>query len=157
MPAVPGAGEDAAGLRAANAGLRELLAERDAEIAVLRGQVAELAGLRARAAELAAEAAGLQAQVTDLAARVGQNSKNSSRPPSSDGPAARCQAVRRVVEAASVVIRRRSAARTESPAPRASVGWPAESLTWSSGWTPARPPRSGIPEYDVRAICQLMQ
>ena len=58
---------------------------RDAEIAVLRGQVAELGVLRARAAELLAEAAGLQAQVADLAARVGQNSQNSSKPPSSDG------------------------------------------------------------------------
>ena len=65
MPAVPG---DAAGLRAANARLRELLAERDAEVAGLRALVAEL-----------------QAQVADLAARLGQNSKNSSRPPSSDG------------------------------------------------------------------------
>ena len=41
--------------------------------------------LRARAAELLAEAAGLQAQVADLAARVGMNSQNSSKPPSSDG------------------------------------------------------------------------
>jgi transposase len=49
-------------------GLRALLAERDAEIAGLRAQVAEL-----------------QAQVADLAARVRQNSKNSSKPPSSDG------------------------------------------------------------------------
>ena len=58
----------AAELRAANARLRELLAERDAEVADLRALVA-----------------GLQAQVADLAARVRQNSKNSSRPPSSDG------------------------------------------------------------------------
>jgi transposase len=85
VPEIPGVPDDAAGLRAANARLRELLAVRDAEIAVLRGQVAELGALRARAAELLAEAAGLQAQVADLAARVGQNSQNSSRPPSSDG------------------------------------------------------------------------
>ena len=58
----------AAGLRAANGRLRELLAQRDAEIARLRAQVAEL-----------------QEQVADLAARVGQDSKNSSKPPSSDG------------------------------------------------------------------------
>jgi hypothetical protein len=58
--------------------LRELLAERDAEIARLRAQLAETAGLR----ELVAE---LQGQVADLAARVNQNSKNSSKPPSSDG------------------------------------------------------------------------
>jgi len=63
--AVPG---DEAGLRAANARLRELLAERDAEVAGLRALVAEL-----------------QAQVADLAARAGQNSRNSSRPPSQDG------------------------------------------------------------------------
>jgi hypothetical protein len=50
-PAVPG---DEAGLRAANARLRELLAERDAEVAGLRVLVAEL-----------------QAQVADLAARAG--------------------------------------------------------------------------------------
>jgi transposase len=61
-------GDAAAGLRAANARLRELLAGRDAEVAGLRVLVAEL-----------------QAQVADLAARLGQNSKNSSKPPSSDG------------------------------------------------------------------------
>ena len=77
--------DNAVALRAVNARLRELLAERDAEIAVLRGQVAELGALRARAAELQAEAAGLQSQVADLAARVAQNSKNSSKPPSADG------------------------------------------------------------------------
>ena len=85
VPEIPGVPDDAAGLRAANARLRELLAVRDAEIAVLRGQVAELGVLRARAAELLGEAAGLQAQVADLAARVGMNSQNSSKPPSSDG------------------------------------------------------------------------
>lgn len=68
MPDMPGVAEDAAGLRAANARLRELLAGRDAEVAELRALVAEL-----------------QAQVAELAARAGQNSKNSSRPPSSDG------------------------------------------------------------------------
>jgi transposase len=65
VPDVPG---DAAGLRAANARLRELLAERDAQVAELRALVA-----------------GLQAQVAELAARAGRNSKKSSRPPSSDG------------------------------------------------------------------------
>ena len=68
MPDMPGVPEDAAGLRAANARLRELLAGRDAEVAGLRALVVEL-----------------QAQVADLAARAGQNSKNSSMPPSSDG------------------------------------------------------------------------
>ena len=71
----PGPPGDAAGLRAANARLRELLAERDAEIAALRARVAEAEGL----------VAGLREQVAELAARAGQNSKNSSKPPSSDG------------------------------------------------------------------------
>ena len=66
VPDVPG--NAAAELRAANARLRALLAERDAEVVGLRALVA-----------------GLQAQVADLAARVRQNSKNSSKPPSSDG------------------------------------------------------------------------
>jgi Family of unknown function (DUF6444) len=74
-PGMPG---DVAGLRTANGRLRELLGERDAEIAVLRAQLAEVAQLRAQVTDL-------QAQVADLAARVGQNSKNSSKPPSADG------------------------------------------------------------------------
>ena len=68
VPEVPAVPDDAAGLRAANARLRELLAERDAEVAVLREQLA-----------------ALQSQVADLAARVASNSRNSSKPPSSDG------------------------------------------------------------------------
>jgi len=43
VPEVPGVPDDAAGLRAANARLRELLAERDKRIA---GQDAEIAVLR---------------------------------------------------------------------------------------------------------------
>jgi hypothetical protein len=35
--------------------------------------------------ELRVEVAGLKAQVTDLERRLAQNSRNSSRPPSSDG------------------------------------------------------------------------
>jgi transposase len=50
--------------------------ERDARIAVLEQQVVVLL----------AQVASLQAQVADLAARLGQNSQNSSKPPSSDGP-----------------------------------------------------------------------
>jgi Family of unknown function (DUF6444) len=72
MPGVP---DDAAGLRAANARLRELLAERDEQIAA---QDAEIAVLRE-------SLAGLQSQVADLAAQVKANSRNSSKPPSSDG------------------------------------------------------------------------
>jgi transposase len=68
VPDAPGMADDAAGLRADNARLRELLTLRDAEVAELRALVAEL-----------------QAKVADLTARAGQNSKNSSRPPSSDG------------------------------------------------------------------------
>ena len=55
--------------------LRELLAGRDAEIAALRARVAQAEGL----------VADLREQVAELAARVGQNSSNSSKPPSSDG------------------------------------------------------------------------
>ena len=73
MPGVPDSGES--GLRAANMRLRELLAERDERIA---GQDAEIALLRERLA-------GLQSQVADLAAQVKSNSRNSSKPPSSDG------------------------------------------------------------------------
>jgi uncharacterized small protein (DUF1192 family) len=69
--------EVTAGLRTANARLRELLAERDAHIAHLLAQGAQVGELQARVAEL-------QAQVADLTARVKQTSKNSSRPPSSD-------------------------------------------------------------------------
>jgi transposase len=75
MPGVSDSGDG--GLRAANTRLRELLAERDARIAE---QAAENAVLREVLAEL-------QSQVADLAARVKTNSRNSSRPPSSDGPA----------------------------------------------------------------------
>ena len=75
MPGVPDSGET--GLRAANTRLRELLAERDARIGE---QAAEIALLREALA-------GLQSQVADLGAQVKANSRNSSKPPSSDGPA----------------------------------------------------------------------
>ena len=79
VPETPGVADDAgAGLRTANARLRVLLAERDAQAGELRAQVAEL-----------------RAQVADLAARLSQNSKNSSRPPSSDGMAKPAPAVPR--------------------------------------------------------------
>ncbi len=70
--------EMVAGLRAANARLRELLVERDELVAELRVRVAE-------AGELREQVEQLRREVADLAARVKQNSKNSSRPPSSDG------------------------------------------------------------------------
>src|SRR3954471_3744800 len=47
---------------------------------------AELAALRAENAQWRAENARLQARVQALEARLGQNSTNSSRPPSSDPP-----------------------------------------------------------------------
>jgi hypothetical protein len=75
VPGVPDSGDG--GLRAANMRLRELLADRDARIVE---QAAENAVLREALAEL-------QWQVADLAAQVKANSRNSSRPPSSDGPA----------------------------------------------------------------------
>jgi transposase len=68
VPEIAAVPDDAAGLRAGSARLRELLAERDAEVAVLREQLS-----------------GLQSQVADLAARVASKSRNSSKPPSSDG------------------------------------------------------------------------
>jgi transposase len=73
VPGVPDGGD--AGLRAANARLRGLLAERDARI---EEQAAENAALREALAEL-------RSQVADLAAQVKSNSRNSSKPPSSDG------------------------------------------------------------------------
>jgi len=79
--------DDAAGLRAANARLRALLAERDAEITVLRGHLDELTVLQAEARELRERAAGLEARAAETAARLGRNSRNSSKPPSADGPA----------------------------------------------------------------------
>ena len=56
---------------------------RDALIAELREQVAER---DARIAQLLAKVEALTARVEELEARLGQNSRNSSRPPSSDTP-----------------------------------------------------------------------
>jgi len=75
VPEIPSVPDDAAGLRAANARLRELLEERSARIAE---QDAEIAELREALA-------GLEAQVEALAAQAKTNSRNSSKPPSSDG------------------------------------------------------------------------
>jgi transposase len=75
VPEIPPVPDDAAGLRAANARLRGLLEERDTRIAE---QDAEIAGLREALS-------GLKAQVEALAAQAKTNSRNSSKPPSSDG------------------------------------------------------------------------
>lgn len=64
-----------AGLRAVNAQLADRLAQRDAQIAALAGELEEQRALTVT----------LTAQVAELTARVKQNSKNSSKPPSSDG------------------------------------------------------------------------
>jgi transposase len=78
MPDVPPVPDEAA-LRAANARLREVIEAKDVEIAALRASYqAQLDALRAQVAALAAE-------VADLRARLGQNPRNSSRPPSSEG------------------------------------------------------------------------
>jgi transposase len=68
MPDVPLAPDEAAELRAANARLRQVIGAKDTEIAVLREQVEALA-----------------AQVAELRARLGNNSRNSSKPPSAEG------------------------------------------------------------------------
>jgi transposase len=73
VPGVPGSSETV--LRAANTRLRELLAGRDARI---EEQATEIALLREAVARL-------QSQVADLAAQVKANSRNSPKPPSSDG------------------------------------------------------------------------
>ncbi len=70
------------GLRAANARLRVLLADRDTRIEVLVRQARDK---DAAIVALAAQVEDLTGQVADLAARVKQTSKNSSRPPSGDG------------------------------------------------------------------------
>jgi transposase len=73
VPSVPDSGKT--GLRAANTRLRELLAERDAR----------LAGRDAGIAELRKQLSAVQSQLADLAAQVKTSSRNSSKPPSSDG------------------------------------------------------------------------
>jgi len=78
VPDVPAA-PDAAALRAANARLRQVVEAKDTEIAALRtSHQAQLNALRAQVAALAAE-------VAELRARLGQNPRNSSKPPSSEG------------------------------------------------------------------------
>jgi hypothetical protein len=78
VPGVPGGADDAAGLRAANARMRELLeernariAEQDAEISVLREH---LAALQSQVADLAAPGAVQLAELVEAAVvgRAGQ-------------------------------------------------------------------------------------
>lgn len=59
---------DTAALRAANTRLRQVIEAKDAEVAVLRAQVE-----------------ALRAEMDALRARLGQNLRNSSRPPSGEG------------------------------------------------------------------------
>jgi transposase len=68
-----------AALRAANARLRQVVEAKDTEIAALRTwHQAQLDVLRAQVTALSAE-------VAELRARLGQNPRNSSKPPSSEG------------------------------------------------------------------------
>nr|WP_255216645.1 IS66 family transposase [Pseudenhygromyxa sp. WMMC2535] len=67
------------------------LAEKDARIAELEGEVARIAELEgevARIAELEDKVAKLEAKIEQLLEKLGQNSSNSHLPPSSDGPGA---------------------------------------------------------------------
>jgi transposase len=71
--------DEIAALRAANARLRQVIEAKDTEIAALRvSHQAQLDALRVQVEALAAE-------VAELRARLGQNSRNSSRPPSAEG------------------------------------------------------------------------
>jgi uncharacterized protein involved in exopolysaccharide biosynthesis len=77
VPDVPPAPDAVAALRAANARLRAVVEAKDTEIAVLRtSHQAQLDALRAQVTALSAE-------VAELRARLGQNPRNSSKPPSS--------------------------------------------------------------------------
>jgi Family of unknown function (DUF6444) len=67
-PNVTPAPDEVAALRAANARLHEMIDAKDTEILVLREQVE-----------------ALTAQLAELRARLAQSSRNSSRPPSSEG------------------------------------------------------------------------
>ena len=72
--------------------LREELMNATKQIAALSSRVVDLeaqnAQLRADNEQLRAENARLRGEVERLRARVGMDSSNSSRPPSSDGPGA---------------------------------------------------------------------
>jgi transposase len=68
VPDVPSAPGEVAALRVANARLRQVIEAKDTEVLVLREQLEVL-----------------RAEVAELRARLGASSRNSSRPPSSDG------------------------------------------------------------------------
>ena len=79
VPYVRSALDEVARLRAANARLRQVVEAKDTEIAALRtSHQAQLDALRMQVSALSAE-------VADLRARLGQNPRNSSKPPSSEG------------------------------------------------------------------------
>jgi hypothetical protein len=79
VPDVPAAPDEAASLRAANARVRQVVDAKDTEIAALRtSSQAQIDALRAQVEMLAAEG-------SELRARLGQNPRNSSKPPSSEG------------------------------------------------------------------------
>lgn len=75
MPEIPPVRNEVTALWAANARLREVVEAKYAEVAVLRAQ---LKAYRSQLEELRAE-------VEVLRARLGQNLRNSSKPPSSEG------------------------------------------------------------------------
>lgn len=70
-------------LRAANARLREVIAAKDELLAV---QDTQIAALTARVRQAQAQIAVLSDKVVELERRLGGDSSNSSRPPSSDSP-----------------------------------------------------------------------
>lgn len=78
----PDLGGDNARLRAANARLREVIARQDAQ---LRAQAEQIAASEARVSALTDQVAALSEQIAELKARLGQNPRNSSVPPSSEG------------------------------------------------------------------------
>ncbi len=75
MPDVPPAPDEVAALRAANARLREVIEAKDTEVGVLRAVVEAYQG----------QLEELRAEVEALRARLRQNPRNSSRPPSAEG------------------------------------------------------------------------
>jgi transposase len=69
--------------------IAELEAELEAKDAVIESQRARIAQLESRVAQQERQIEQLSKQVMELLTRLGENSRNSHRPPSSDGPGAR--------------------------------------------------------------------